>query len=71
MQLKDLKPSITQMKPYEAEQIHRQVRQNRARPLPPKKRTAASTKRSKTVAGIAAIKKDKAMIKELLKLLED
>lgn len=70
MQLKNLKPSITQLKPYEAENIHRQVRQNRSRPIPTKKRTAAQTKRAKTVAGINAIKKDKNAIMQLLKILE-
>jgi len=70
MQLKDLKLSITQLKSYESENIHRQVRQNRSRPVPVKKRTAAQIKRAKTVAGINAIKQDKNAIIQLLKILE-
>ena len=70
MQLKDLKKSITQLKPYEAEAIHRQVRTNRSRPVPVKQRTSTQAKRSKTVAGIAAITKDKNAIMQLLKILE-
>ncbi len=70
MQLKDIKPSITQLKSYEAENIHRQVRTNRSRPVPVAKRTSTQTKRAKTVAGIAAIKRDKNAIIQLLKILE-